>query len=253
MKSLLVFFSLLSGVFARDPDEYDVPSLPTCAMDADCELDEYCASGICRTMGTCDHTIDCFNPSNLYAKVLCVGVTECKNGACSVECGGSFCPNADEVNCFARPCDTSTCNQSHVACVDNYCGGCNAIFFDAAGHGVCTPASVKTKQESNENNAVKVESEMEQSCTRDGDCSAEHYCSRGICRAFGTCGNRADCLNPGNIYAAILCVGPLSCTNEGVCARTCSSSCDFSCDRYSGVSRLFCRIGAIIRRSFANC
>lgn len=180
----------------------------TCAASTECGAEEYCASGICRSMGTCGQTLDCFNPSNFYWKTECVGTTECMDGVCGVECGDSFCPNSDEVNCLARPCETTTCNQSNEFCVDNYCGGCNAIFFDAAGRQVCRTSDMFADEvEGNETKAEFV-NETTTSCSRDNDCNAEHYCSSGSCRAFGTCGELVDCFNPGNIYPVVLCVGP---------------------------------------------
>ena len=37
------------------------------------------------------------------------------------------------VNCFAAPCGSATCDKYPSAvCVDDYCKGCNARFFDKA-------------------------------------------------------------------------------------------------------------------------
>jgi eight-cysteine-cluster-containing protein len=55
-------------------------------------------------------------------------------------CCGDECSCADgssPVSCFADPCEvTPACSEADV-CVANYCGGCNAEFYDASGYAVC--------------------------------------------------------------------------------------------------------------------
>jgi hypothetical protein len=41
------------------------------------------------------------------------------------------------VNCFADPCQFSTCDVEGAECIANYCGGCNAEWFDEWGAQVC--------------------------------------------------------------------------------------------------------------------
>ncbi|KAL3923563.1 MAG: hypothetical protein SGILL_001589 [Bacillariaceae sp.] len=56
---------------------------------------------------------------------------------CAFECG-SQCPDgADFSLCEPAPCENenNTCATS-VACVNDNCNGCNAIFLDAAGNEV---------------------------------------------------------------------------------------------------------------------
>ncbi|XP_078588091.1 uncharacterized protein LOC144869079 [Branchiostoma floridae x Branchiostoma japonicum] len=46
-------------------------------------------------------------------------------------------PGVDVVNCFADPCQVTKCPAYPAAtCRSNYCGGCNAVFFDANGNKV---------------------------------------------------------------------------------------------------------------------
>ncbi|XP_066300514.1 uncharacterized protein [Branchiostoma lanceolatum] len=54
-----------------------------------------------------------------------------------VDCDG--CPDDQPpVNCFADPCTVTTCPANPDAtCVSNYCGGCNADFFNRDGEPVC--------------------------------------------------------------------------------------------------------------------
>ncbi|CAH1257330.1 CRIM1 [Branchiostoma lanceolatum] len=46
-------------------------------------------------------------------------------------------PGVDVVNCFADPCQVTRCPaHPDVTCRSNYCGGCNAVFFDSYGNKV---------------------------------------------------------------------------------------------------------------------
>lgn len=46
-------------------------------------------------------------------------------------------PNKPIVNCFVDPCLFATCEAHPDAnCVANFCGGCNAEFFDSTGNEV---------------------------------------------------------------------------------------------------------------------
>ncbi len=52
--------------------------------------------------------------------------------------GCTTCPdNSEPVSCFVQPCSVSTCEVEGAVCVDDYCGGCNAYWFDERGHTVC--------------------------------------------------------------------------------------------------------------------
>ncbi len=74
-------------------------------------------------------------------------------GCCGDACS---CVASDPVQCFADPCQVATCPEAE--CMSNYCGGCNAEFYDEAGQAVCQP------------------------CRTDADCAFEQQCSgRGIC------------------------------------------------------------------------
>jgi eight-cysteine-cluster-containing protein len=57
----------------------------------------------------------------------------------TVCCGGE-CQCADgtqPVLCFANPCDVTAACDEAARCEANYCGGCNAEFYDEAGNAVC--------------------------------------------------------------------------------------------------------------------
>jgi hypothetical protein len=61
-------------------------------------------------------------------------------------CCGDKCSCADgssPVLCFADPCSVApTCPDA--SCVANYCGGCNAEFYDANGYAVCQAGNAFT-------------------------------------------------------------------------------------------------------------
>jgi len=55
-------------------------------------------------------------------------------------CCGKECACADgsqPVNCFVDPCEVSSCNVEGAVCESNYCGGCNAEWYDPTGALVC--------------------------------------------------------------------------------------------------------------------
>ena len=37
------------------------------------------------------------------------------------------------MNCFADPCSLAECANPDATCVTNYCGACNAVFYDRTG------------------------------------------------------------------------------------------------------------------------
>lgn len=119
---------------------------------------------------------------------------QCCRGECS-------CANGEEiVNCLVNPCDVApACDQGE--CRANYCGGCNAEFFNDAGERVCE----------------------ERSCESSKDCKDDHYCSwRGVCEADNTCETDVDCNMAGNSYPQLKkCMSYGSCNRSGSCSQTC--------------------------------
>jgi hypothetical protein len=60
-----------------------------------------------------------------------------------LSCGddGPTCANGEPVvQCFVDPCSVSRCDVSGATCQSDYCGGCNAHWYDARGARVCAPA-----------------------------------------------------------------------------------------------------------------
>jgi eight-cysteine-cluster-containing protein len=65
----------------------------------------------------------------------------------TVTCGNeSTCADGSQpVSCFADPCQVTPACREAATCVANYCGGCNAEFYDAGGNAVCQdPAGCQT-------------------------------------------------------------------------------------------------------------
>jgi eight-cysteine-cluster-containing protein len=73
-------------------------------------------------------------------------------------CCGDECACVDGsalVQCFANPCDVTPACNDEALCEANYCGGCNAEFYDESGYAACQPAG---------------------ECHTDADCMAGEWC-----------------------------------------------------------------------------
>ncbi|MET0388702.1 MAG: hypothetical protein ABW321_22210 [Polyangiales bacterium] len=55
----------------------------------------------------------------------------CCGGSC--ECAG----DTERVQCLVDPCQVSACSEPGAVCRANYCGGCNAEWYDPDGWRVC--------------------------------------------------------------------------------------------------------------------
>ena len=76
---------------------------------------------------------------------------ETRLNCCGDEC---ICNDGSQpVNCFADPCQVSACDYPGAECVANYCGGCNAEWYDETGAQVCTDP-----------------------CREDADCGVDSWC-----------------------------------------------------------------------------
>jgi len=83
-------------------------------------------------------------------------------------CCGNTCRCADgsePVACFANPCDVTPACEEAAVCEANYCGGCNAEFYDESGRAVCEPEPPEKAE-----------------CSSDADCF-QTGCSGQICAA----------------------------------------------------------------------
>lgn len=66
----------------------------------------------------------------------CADGMYCSNGQCSAD----ECSSEDTVQCYAQPCDVTTCTEEVALCVDSTCGECIALFYNAAGERLCEDA-----------------------------------------------------------------------------------------------------------------
>jgi eight-cysteine-cluster-containing protein len=83
-------------------------------------------------------------------------------------CCGDSCRCADgsePVACFADPCEVTPACEEAARCEANYCGGCNAEFYDESGTAVCEPEPAGPG-----------------ACSSDADCF-QTGCSGQICAA----------------------------------------------------------------------
>jgi hypothetical protein len=170
---------------------------------------------------------DCYNPSNIYAVIACVGPLVCEENRCGIPvCDGTFCLDGAEPQEGCPDCDVSMCPEA-VSCGVTNCGACTNHYFDAAGNQVCLSTNLPAT-DMNEPATLP-------ECTADADCNSatavgrqdtEYYCAQGVCRAMGSCGENLDCHNPSNIFAMIECVGFLHCDSDNLCAVECGSGCE---------------------------
>jgi len=180
----------------------------TCRENDDCNDNQFCSEGVCRDHGTCNTLIDCMNPTNSYPVIECTGFMKCEDGICGRQCSLNPCPaNLPSTTCLAQPCVATKCDEPYDVCIDDYCGGCNAIFLNAAGTQVCT-----------------VEQSSSKACKANTNCNAkEEYCAQGTCRPHGYCSTVRDCQIPSNQYSVTFCMGDLICENNA-CGVECSGS-----------------------------
>lgn len=127
--------------------------------------------------------------------------TRCCGDEC--ECTGG----KEMVQCFVDPCEAATaCNdETAVRCEPNYCGGCNAEYFNDRDERVCAgPRGAKT-------------------CIDDRGCDESEYCAiDGLCAPDSTCTVNAECAFPGNEYDPSLdCESYPVCDPDNKCRRNC--------------------------------
>eukprot|EP00539_Tryblionella_compressa_P012950 CAMPEP_0178832868 /NCGR_PEP_ID=MMETSP0746-20121128/10225_1 /TAXON_ID=913974 /ORGANISM="Nitzschia punctata, Strain CCMP561" /LENGTH=357 /DNA_ID=CAMNT_0020495209 /DNA_START=17 /DNA_END=1090 /DNA_ORIENTATION=+ len=228
---LLVPGKFLTSTCAHEFDHHEAllneQGRAGCTADTDCNESQYCGGGVCQDVGQCLERIDCLNPANNpIAAFSCVGYMDCASGKCQMQCGSSFCPEGEELaeNCDSeQACNVEDCPGS-VSCGTDFCGGCYALFFDAAGNQLC-------KQEMEP--IANASTAQLSPCASDADCleavterseNGDHYCAQGFCREKGTCGTDMDCYNPANEFNTLFCVGYFSCLG-GTCSRVCGPSC----------------------------
>lgn len=86
-------------------------------------------------------------------------------------CGS--CVNSDRVACLVNPCDNVSCPDGE--CVANYCGGCNAEFYDKeTGSPVCQPCA--TQADCGWGQVCGPEKRCRAACAANEDCEKGAVC-----------------------------------------------------------------------------
>lgn len=103
-------------------------------------------------------------------------------------CGGrqACADGSPVVNCFANPCQVSSCDVEGAICEADYCGGCNARWYDDAGARVCTPAPMCDPADPARRYAAR---------SREACKAVRFACDRGQTMFFDDCG--CGCELPG--------------------------------------------------------
>lgn len=154
-------------------------------------------------------------------------------------CCGESCHCADgsqPVNCFADPCSVAPeCGEGE--CVANYCGGCNAEFYDSMGQAVCQDPS---------------------ECKSDADCPQGSWCREAQsdskepiyeCAPFVGEGSRCEGFTPPWLFER--CAPGLTCDTPdgvadatGICRKSCASDKDCKESDYCASDKLCDEDGA---------
>ncbi|XP_078608963.1 uncharacterized protein LOC144880582 isoform X2 [Branchiostoma floridae x Branchiostoma japonicum] len=157
--------------------------------------------------GECQPT--CENPSPICTQVCiagcqcddgfalhdgrCIHMSQCEGGGDDFGLDPPMCPPGVHVfNCFANPCDVASCPaHPEATCQANYCGGCNAKFFDEDGNQVdCDKAERPGTCPAPLSEAECQLPRPFRICTADGDCyRGEKCCDNG-------CGGALECKRP---------------------------------------------------------
>ncbi len=168
-------------------------------------------------------------------RVFLNGRQVCCDGSCGCADG------SPPVQCFVDPCEVATCDQG--ACQANYCGGCNAEFYDKAGNGVCLPCASNADCGGAE---ICVDGQCQAGCAADSDCPADQWCRQTMdgpkeCVPFQQEGEWCGGFTP--IWAQNKCAPGLICTDfppfvadaPGICRKECKDNKDCDEGQYCAV------------------
>lgn len=165
-------------------------------------------------------------------------------------CCGDECTCADgsqPVQCFVDPCDVApACDDGQ--CVANYCGGCNAEFYDASGYAVCSGDS---------------------ECVEDQDCPDGEWCRQTersgssevpVYECVPFVGEGASCNGFTTPWDFEQCAEGLTCDTPdftvdapGICRRSCETDADCGDDgSYCAADKLCDADGACEREVDCN-
>lgn len=176
-------------------------------------------------VGLCDYNVPV---ADLTAqdRAFLEGRTVCCDGECA--CADGSAP----VNCFVDPCQVAPpCDEG--ACVANYCGGCNAEFYDDNGYGVCGDAQCAdlADEDFGPCEAILGYGVVDGTCALVSGCDAGQqplFSSLKACHeACSTvCSSTESC--PDGLHCNMsVCLSPPVCSQPGVlCPAVCYGYCD---------------------------
>ncbi|KAK6184830.1 hypothetical protein SNE40_007203 [Patella caerulea] len=119
------------------PSKFPCYKFDECRKDSDCPLTQKCCRQGCGYR--CQHPTGGFKPAPepVCPRLPCAGLIKCQYGQeldknnCPT-CRCRQCPKGLKVAyCLIDPCRFARCpSHPNATCVSNYCGGCNADFYE---------------------------------------------------------------------------------------------------------------------------
>lgn len=158
-------------------------------------------------------------------------------------CCGDECECVDgsaPVDCFADPCTVSSCPTG--TCQANYCGGCNAEYFDQYGMQVCV--GCESGKDCAFNQVCSADGLCTAECYSDKDCNAGYWCrdvwqsDQKECVPYAQEGESCGGFTP--IEFVTKCAPDLVCTDTppfladapGKCKQPCKADTDCAGGQY---------------------
>ncbi|KAL7482491.1 hypothetical protein ACHAW6_008164 [Cyclotella cf. meneghiniana] len=139
-----------------------------------------------------------------------------------IECGNGECldPNgtcATEVQCFADPCDVTSCGDN-AFCTSNYCGGCNAVCTPVDDSIATTsgPATTIITTSATTNSTLDVTCGEGECLDPNGTCAVEVQCFADPCQVSSSCSENEICIGSicGGCTAVCVPAGSLKTTTS---------------------------------------
>ncbi|XP_076800888.1 uncharacterized protein LOC143445575 isoform X1 [Clavelina lepadiformis] len=205
----------------------------------------YCSSGL-NLRG--DAVVRCQNNGKWTATLALTKCVSVPNGLCL--------PGKIKVNCPVRPCGAASCPGLPAAkCMDDYCGGCFAMFIDSFGNRLsdedcdpnrCPPGVKPVKCVVPPCNVASCPTWPDATCTNDncGDCRAIFTDSVGNVLSMQQCNAFPGCSSP--VQSKVLLSYALSCTYPDYRVGTsCYATCPNGTTR-RGTGSIICQ-----RRGFS--
>ncbi|XP_006825481.2 uncharacterized protein LOC102803365, partial [Saccoglossus kowalevskii] len=131
------------------------------------------------------------------------------------------CSDGSLVNCLVDPCDVTSCELPYAGCEADYCGGCNAIYYDADGNVLdCSDHLGECPRIGNDDQICVP-------CIKDRNCGTSEKCCDDCCKVAVTkpygCLMSDGSFWPDGAYRIIDCV---LCQCQGTAFRCIVQICD---------------------------